>query len=317
MLCPKCGAQLSDSAVICRVCGTMLPEHSLPQQQPYQPAQYPAGNAAQNTCSTPRTCAQCGAPLEDGMRFCTNCGAPVPERPDPAQSVPPRQDTAASCIPGICPHCGSRLNPGARFCTVCGTLAPEMPAAAPEWYGAAPGGAVSSPEIGAKRKPKKLLIGLLCGFAALVVIVAVLAGIFAARQAGEPSTAGGAEVDRLLERYFTNFENDDTDAMLDLFLPEVITYMQDDDTAAGREAALIQLDDWYYDYGKAIDDYYVYDDDSLDASDVRELQRELGVRIDDNVIVACDVTYQNGQDNDFYFEFVQVDGQWYLLFVVE
>ena len=54
-----------------------------------------------------------------------------------------------------------------------------------------------------------------------------------------------------------------------------------------------------------------------DASDVRELQRELGVRIDDNVIVACDVTYQNGQDNDFYFEFVQVDGQWYLLFVVE
>ena len=161
------------------------------------------------------------------------------------------------------------------------------------------------------------LIGLLCGFAALVVIVAVLAGIFAARQAGEPSTAGGAEVDRLLERYFTYFKADDTDAMLDLFLPEVITYMQDDDTAAGREAALIQLDDWYYDYGKAIDDCYVYDDDSLDASDVREIQRELGVRIDDNVIVACDVTYQNGQDNDFYFEFVQVDGQWYLLFVVE
>lgn len=317
MLCPKCGAQLSDSAVICRACGAMLPEHSLPQQQPYQPAQYPVGNAAQNTCSTPRTCAQCGAPLEDGMRFCTNCGAPVPERPDPAQSVPPRQDTAASCIPGICPRCGSRLNPGARFCTVCGTLAPEMPAAAPEWYGAAPGGAVSSPEIGAKRKPKKLLIGLLCGFAALVVIVAVLAGIFAARQAGEPSTAGGAEVDRLLERYFTNFENDDADAMLDLFLPEVITYMQDDDTVTGRENALIQLDDWYYDYGKAIDDYYVYDDDSLDASDVRDIQRELGVRIDDNVIVACDVTYQSGQDNEFYFEFVQVDGQWYLLFVVE
>lgn len=317
MLCPKCGAQLSDSAVICRACGAMLPEHSLPQQRPYQPAQYPAGNAAQNTCSAPRTCAQCGAPLEDGMRFCTNCGAPVPERPDPAQSVPPRQDTAASCIPGICPHCGSRLNPGARFCTVCGTLAPEMPAAAPEWYGAAPGGAVSSPEIGPKHKPKKLLIGLLCGFAALVVIVAVLAGIFAARQAGEPSTAGGTEVDRLLERYFTNFENDDADAMLDLFLPEVITYMQDDDTVTGREDALIQLDDWYYDYGKAIDDYYVYDDDSLDASDVRDIQRELGVRIDDNVIVACDVTYQSGQDNEFYFEFVQVDGQWYLLFVVE
>lgn len=320
MLCPKCGAQLSDSAVICRACGAMLPEQPAAAQAPYPPASQPAETAAPARPGAPRTCAQCGAPLESGVRFCTNCGAPVPEQPasaDPAQSVPPRQDTAASCIPGICPHCGSRLNPGARFCTVCGTLAPEMPAAAPEWYGAAPGGAVSSPEIGPKHKPKKLLIGLLCGFAALVVIVAVLAGIFAARQAGEPSTAGGAEVDRLLERYFTNFENDDADAMLDLFLPEVITYMQDDDTVTGRENALIQLDDWYYDYGKAIDDYYVYDDDSLDASDVRDIQRELGVRIDDNVIVACDVTYQSGQDNEFYFEFVQVDGQWYLLFVVE
>ena len=195
--------------------------------------------------------------------------------------------------------------------------APEAPQGQGNWYTPAPGGTVSSPEIGPKHKPKKLLIGLLCGFAALVVIVAVLAGIFAARQAGEPSTAGGTEVDRLLENYFTYFENDDADAMLDLFLPEVISYMQDDDTVTGREDALIQLDDWYYDYGKAIDDYYVYDDDSLDASDVREIQRELGVRIDDNVIVACDVTYQNGQDNDFCFEFVQVDGQWYLLFVVE
>lgn len=298
MLCPKCGAQLSDSAVICRACGAMLPE---------QPA-------------VPRTCAQCGAPLESGVRFCTNCGAPVPE-----PSAPPQQGAApgvctgaaAPFIPGICPRCGSRLVPGSRFCTVCGMPAPEVPQDQGNWYAPAPGGTASSPEIGPKHNPKKLLIGLLCGFAALVVIVAIVAGIFAARQASSPSTAGGAEVDRLISRYFTYFENDNVNAMLDLFLPEVIAYMQDDDTVTGRKEALIQLDDWYYDYGRAIDDYYVYDNDSLDASDVRELQRELGVRIDDNVIVACDVTYQNGQDNDFYFEFVQVDGQWYLLFVVE
>lgn len=298
MLCPKCGAQLSDSAVICRACGAMLPE---------QPA-------------VPRTCAQCGAPLESGVRFCTNCGAPVPE-----PSAPPQQGAApgvctgaaAPFIPGICPRCGSRLVPGSRFCTVCGMPAPEVPQDQGNWYAPAPGGTASSPEIGPKHNPKKLLIGLLCGFAALVVIVAIVAGIFAARQASSPSTAGGAEVNRLISRYFTYFENDNVNAMLDLFLPEVIAYMQDDDTVTGRKEALIQLDDWYYDYGKAIDDYYVYDNDSLDASDVRELQRELGVRIDDNVIVACDVTYQNGQDNDFYFEFVQVDGQWYLLFVVE
>lgn len=45
MICPKCGAQLSDSAVICRACGAMLPEHALPSQQPYRPTQQPAGNA--------------------------------------------------------------------------------------------------------------------------------------------------------------------------------------------------------------------------------------------------------------------------------
>lgn len=328
MLCPKCGAQLSDSAVICRACGAMLPEQTAATQVPYPPASQPAETAASAQPNAPHTCAQCGAPLEDGVRFCTNCGAPAPEPSacaDTAQSVPPQQGAAgAPCTgaaapfgPGICPRCGSRLAPGARFCTVCGMPAPEAPQGQADWYAPAPGGTVSSPEIGPKHKPKKLLIGLLCGFAALVVIVAVVAGIFAARQVSAPSTAGGAEVDRLIDRYFTCFENDDPDAMLDLFLPEVIAYMQDDDTVTGREEALIQLDDWYYDYGKAIDDYYVYDDDSLDASDVRELQRELGVRIDDNVIVACDVEYQNGQDNDFYFEFVQVDGLWYLLFVVD
>lgn len=279
MLCPKCGAQLSDSAVICRACGAMLPEQPVAPKAPYPPASQPAEPTASAQPAAPRTCTKCGAPLDDGVRFCTNCGAPAPEpsapsdttrsaSAGPAQSAPPQQGAAgaphtgaaAPFGPGICPRCGSRLAPGARFCTVCGMPAPEAPQGQADWYAPAPGGTVSSPEIGPKHKPKKLLIGLLCGFAALVVIVAVLAGIF---------------------------------------------------------AALIQLDDWYYDYGKAIDDYYVYADDSLDASDVRELQRELGVRIDDNVIVACDVTYQNGQDNDFYFEFVQVDGQWYLLFVVE
>ena len=316
MLCPKCGAQLSDSAVICRACGAMLPEQPAAPKTSYPPTSQPAENTASAQPNAPRTCAQCGAPLESGVRFCTNCGAPVPE-----PSAPPQQGVytgaAAPFGPGVCPRCGSRFAPGARFCTVCGMPAPEVPQDQGNWYAPAPGGTASSPEIGPKHNPKKLLIGLLCGFAALVVIVAIVAGIFAARQASSPSTDGGTEVDRPLESYFTYFENADADAMLDLFLPEVISYMQDDDTVTGRKEALIQLDDWYYDYGKAIDDYYVYDDDSLDASDVRELQRELGVRIDDNVIVACDVTYQNGQDNDFCFEFVQVDGQWYLLFVVE
>ena len=249
------------------------------------------------------------------MRFCTNCGAPVPERPDPAQSVPPRQDTAASCIPGICPHCGSRLNPGARFCTVCGTLAPEMPAS--EWRGAAPGGAVSSPEIGAKRKPKKLLIGLLCGFAALVVVAAVLIGLFAA-SGGSHGTTGNTDVDQLLERYFTYFSKDDISGMNKIFLPEAVAFMRDDeDGLLTVEEAIEELDDWYSDYGRTIDDYDIYDSDQLDKEDLTQLEWALDVRIDDNLVVACDVTYASGADEDFYFEFVQVSGKWYLLFVMD
>lgn len=193
MLCPKCGAQLSDSAVICRACGAMLPEQPAAAQAPYPPASQPAETAAPARPGAPRTCARCGAPLEDSVRFCTNCGAPVPEQPasaDPAQSVPPQQGTANASYtgaaapfgPGVCPRCGSRLAPGARFCTVCGMPAPEAPQGQGNWYAPPPGGTVSSPEIGPKHKPKKLLIGLLCGFAALVVIVAVLAGIFADRK---------------------------------------------------------------------------------------------------------------------------------------
>ena len=191
MLCPKCGAQLSDSAVICRACGAMLPEQPAATQVPYPPASQPGETAASAQPNAPRTCARCGAPLEDGVRFCTNCGAPAPEPSacaDTAQSVPPQQDTANASYtgaaapfgPGICPRCGSRLAPGARFCTVCGMPAPEAPQGQADWYAPAPGGTVSSPEIGPKHKPKKLLIGLLCGFAALVVIVAVVVFIVVA-----------------------------------------------------------------------------------------------------------------------------------------
>ena len=185
------------------------------------------------------------------------------------------------------------------------------------WYASAPGGAVSSPEIGAKRKPKKLLIGLLCGFAALVVIAAVLIGLFAAH-GGSHGTSGNTEVDQLIERYFTYFENDDISGMNKIFLPEAVAFMRDDDDGLLTvEEAIEELDDWYYDYGRTIDDYDIYDSDRLDEEDLTQLEWALDVRIDDNLVVACDVTYASGADEDFYFEFVQVSGQWYLLFAMD
>ena len=77
MLCPKCGAQLSDSAVICRACGAMLPEQPAATQVPYPPASQPAETAASAQPNAPRTCAQCGAPLEDGEVTITRAAGSV------------------------------------------------------------------------------------------------------------------------------------------------------------------------------------------------------------------------------------------------
>lgn len=248
--------------------------------------------------------------------FAPTAARPFPSGPTGAVRAAP---AGHGCFlySGRLPHCGSRLNPGARFCTVCGTRVPEAPQGQTDWYASAPSGAVSSPEIGAKHKPKKLLIGLLCGFAALVVIAAVLIGLFAAH-GGSHGTTGNTEVDQLIERYFTYFENDDISGMNKIFLPEAVTFMRDDDDGLLTvEEAIEELDDWYDDYGRTIDDYDIYDSDRLDEEDLTQLEWALDVRIDDNLVVACDVTYAGGADEDFYFEFVQVSGRWYLLFAMD
>lgn len=331
MLCPKCGAQLSDSAVICRVCGTMLPEQPAAAQAPYPPASQPAETAAPARPGAPRTCAQCGAPLESGVRFCTNCGAPVPEQPasaDPAQSVPPQQGAASGACtgaaapfgPGICPRCGSQLAPGARFCTVCGMPAPEAPQGQGNWYAPPPGSTVSSPEIGPKHKPKKLLIGLLCGFAALVVVAAVLIGLFAASGGIGTGTTNDKEVDRLVERYFAYFSDDDINGMSKIYLPQVITRMQDNiNGQLTVEEAIAELDDWYCDYGRTVKSYDIHDYGyhTIDDDHLERLEYSLDVDIDNELAVTCTATYANGTEKEFYFEFVQVDGQWYLLFVLD
>ena len=101
-------------------------------------------------------------------------------------------------------------------------------------------------------------------------------------------------------------------------LPEAVAFMRDDENGLLTvEEAIEELDDWYYDYGRTIDDYDIYDSDRLDEEDLTQLEWALDVRIDDNLVVACDVTYASGADEDFYFEFVQVSGKWYLLFVMD
>ena len=63
IICPNCGAQVSDRAKRCVHCGTMLIQVEK------------------------RICAECGAQLEEGVTECPNCGCPVDD-----ESIPDGQD---------------------------------------------------------------------------------------------------------------------------------------------------------------------------------------------------------------------------------
>lgn len=67
----------------------------------------------------PKTCSNCGSPIDDGSRFCTVCGTPVA-----VQTVAPDR---------YCVQCGNLLKPGIKFCEVCGReVAAEKPKEQPQ-----------------------------------------------------------------------------------------------------------------------------------------------------------------------------------------
>ena len=148
--CENCGAPLADGVAFCPECGTPV-------------AQQPAP-APQNRC------VNCGAALAPGEMFCAECGTPAGQQP--AQNR--------------CANCGAVLAPGEMFCAECGTPAghPQQPAPAPQQpayaqpvYAQPP---VQQPypqqPVQQQKKGKGLLIGLLCGGAALLIALVLVGG---------------------------------------------------------------------------------------------------------------------------------------------
>ena len=60
----------------------------------------------------PRSCPDCGCPLQDNAKFCTTCGKPV-------DHSPPQKPRCACC--------GAELKETSKFCLMCGK--PVVPAA--------------------------------------------------------------------------------------------------------------------------------------------------------------------------------------------
>lgn len=81
MICPHCGAQLSDGSTFCTNCGTRL-------------------DTAANTQPQKRFCTSCGAEIPAGSSFCVQCGAPVAGQPGTqGQGNPVYRATQASAAP--------------------------------------------------------------------------------------------------------------------------------------------------------------------------------------------------------------------------
>lgn len=79
-VCPKCGAEISDSAAFCPACGTKIPE-SAPAPASAEGAEATAETAgeAESTQQPPAVCPNCGEVREPGARFCRKCGIRFPD----------------------------------------------------------------------------------------------------------------------------------------------------------------------------------------------------------------------------------------------
>ncbi len=130
------------------------------------------------TSNVPATCPRCGAPASGN--FCSSCGTPL--------------------APRHCTSCGTSLSPGARFCHKCGAPAdagataaaaprpPAPPRAAPPGYPPAPGGYPPAPY------PPRAMQPLPSGnrtpwiVAGVLVIITVVAVVWAAFHRIGPSS---------------------------------------------------------------------------------------------------------------------------------
>ena len=75
MKCPKCQNELRNNAKFCTRCGSKLDGMSMqPEFYNMQPGQ---GMRSVPQMPAQSTCAVCGAPLLDGVKFCTRCGSRI------------------------------------------------------------------------------------------------------------------------------------------------------------------------------------------------------------------------------------------------
>ncbi|MFZ5916119.1 MAG: LysM peptidoglycan-binding domain-containing protein [Chloroflexota bacterium] len=118
--CPNCGAQVSQTAQSCLMCGVELPP-PVRRRSSFVEAVRTATAMGRG-----RTCPSCGAPVARRARTCLMCGVelPVSGSRRPADRVVPAARVAAE---RACPACGAPVARRAKKCLMCGARLAAKP----------------------------------------------------------------------------------------------------------------------------------------------------------------------------------------------
>ena len=120
--CPACGAEVSQSARTCLMCGVELPPPASRSTKAAEAIRVAA------TAGAKRTCPACGAPVSRRAKKCLMCGAELPSSGRRKRKAPPKAASiaAAAGADRACPSCGAPVARRAKKCLMCGASLAEI-----------------------------------------------------------------------------------------------------------------------------------------------------------------------------------------------
>ncbi len=103
MLCKHCGSEILDVSLFCNYCGKPVnePEKQEEEKTEAEPEEEP---------EKPKTCPNCGEPVEDDYDFCVNCGIRLNNAASPERICPVCGYRTADSEVNFCVECGARLS---------------------------------------------------------------------------------------------------------------------------------------------------------------------------------------------------------------
>lgn len=219
--CSNCGQSLPDDAIFCGHCGKRLSPQPEPAEQPLQPEQQPEQNTPPiQPEGEPEPSAK---PLDsEEQQPQSEEQQPQPEEQPPVQEAqPPRQDPQPPQPDSFCPNCGERIQGDAVFCPNCGAHLDSPDPAKP-----------------GPAKPKKPILGIALGAAAVVVLCVIgavaLPGLFSSPEKEFVQIQQELFVDRVMDQleetldvYGTGQFSTDLTLSASVDTPEINRYLED------------------------------------------------------------------------------------------